>query len=236
MVATALRHYCSCTPDWTGYDCSIPVCVAIADSKTVYDLLTVDVEKIVNFELNPCESDKLEDVPAEGERMYFDKSFWRFGSGWKMSHGNCSRPMQCTCTCFEENPQWIPWQDPLNRALPRGYGFGTTQICADGYEGNLRPNGFFMSCHIKIKVPTVLEEYSITFIILGIFLGILLGIAYHYYRQWLKRRWLRKKAERRRSRKSSESSIGAPMGGRKGSSRIGSSRVDRDPRGSSRVM
>eukprot|EP00949_MAST-11_sp_MAST-11-sp1_P001477 g1477.t1 len=143
--------YCSCTPDWTGYDCSIPVCVAIADSKTVYDLLTVDVEKIVNFELNPCESDKLEDVPAEGERMYFDKSFWRFGSGWKMSHGNCSRPMQCTCTCFEENPQWIPWQDPLNRALPRGYGFGTTQICADGYEGNLRPNGFFMSCHIKIK-------------------------------------------------------------------------------------
>ena len=60
--------FCSCTPDWTGYDCSIPVCVAIADSDTVYNLLTVDVQKIINFELDPCESQKLEDVPEEDVR------------------------------------------------------------------------------------------------------------------------------------------------------------------------
>ena len=78
-----------------------------------------------------------------------------------------------------------------------------------------------MTCHLKIKVPSVLEEFSITFIILGIFLGILLSIAYYYWRQWLKRRYLRKKAEKRRSRKSSESSIGG-IGGRGASSRMNS--------------
>jgi hypothetical protein len=105
--------------------------------------------------------------------------------------------------------------------------FGSSGIgsgaCADGYEGNRRKDNEnkFMTCHLEIKVPTVLEEYSITFIVLGIFLSGLLSVAYYYWRQWLKRRYLRKKAERRRSRKSSESSVGG-VGGRAASSRVNS--------------
>ena len=93
----------------------------------------------------------------------------------------------------------------------------------DGYEGNRRKDNEnkFMTCHKQIKVPSLMEEYSVTFIVFGILLSILLSIGYYYWRQWLKRRYLRKKAERRRSRKSSESSVGN-VGGRGASSRVNS--------------
>lgn len=155
-------------------------------------------------------------------------SQWRFGEEFQFGQGNCSRPAQCTCTCWEENPNWDPWVDPLERELLPGITFGSSGIgsgaCADGYEGNRRKDNEnkFMTCHLEIKVPSLLEEYSVTFIVLGIFLSIGLSIAYYYWRQWLKRRYLRKKAERRRSRKSSESSVGGVGGGRAASSRMNS--------------
>tara|TARA_B100000780_G_scaffold271006_1_gene231452 strand:+ start:385 stop:879 length:495 start_codon:yes stop_codon:yes gene_type:complete len=115
----------------------------------------------------------------------------------------------------------------IGRGTLPGRAFGTSGLgkgaCADGYEGNRRRDNDnkFMTCHLSIKVPSVLEQYSITFIIFGILLTIILSILYYYWRQWLKRRYLRKKAERRRSRKSSESSVGG-IGGRGASSRVNS--------------
>ena len=51
--------FCTCPPEWSGYDCNTPVCIAIADSETVWDLKTVDLAKIQNFEFDPCQSKKL---------------------------------------------------------------------------------------------------------------------------------------------------------------------------------
>jgi hypothetical protein len=165
--------------------------------------------------------------PNVYEREYTQ---WRYGPELEMGQGNCSQPAQCTCTCWEENPLWDPWIDPLERPLTPGTAFGSSGegagACADGFEGNRREDNEnkFMSCHVKIKVPSALERYSVTFIVLGVFLSILLSIAYYYWRQWLKRRYMRKKAERRRSRKSSESSVG-------GLARADSSRIASASRG-----
>ena len=59
----------------------------------------------------------------------------------KKTRGNCTSPKHCTCLCREvaqldENGEFIngPWQDPLSRALPNGFTFGTLD-CVDGYEG-----------------------------------------------------------------------------------------------------
>ena len=165
-----------------------------------------------------------------------------------MSRGNCTRPMSCTCLCYEQNPEWNPWDDPLKRPVPPGYILGTsgeplgatdvdTINCAYGFEGNKRvipkeedPDRFgdevFMTCHFTIKVPSWTEEYSITLIVFGVLLSIGLSIGWYYYRQWLQRVWMRKKAEKRRSRKSSESSIGNIGGGGRNSSQVvGSKRV-----------
>ena len=108
--------------------------------------------------------------------------------------------------------------------------------CAYGYEGNMRiipreededraGDQVYMTCHYVIKVPSWVEEYSITLIVLGTLFGIGGSIGYYYYRQWLQRVWMRKKAEKRRSRKSSESSVGnIGGGGGRSSSRVVDSR------------
>ena len=243
--------FCTCTPDWTGFDCSIPVCVAIADAETIYEIQTVDISRVQDFELDPCimrEERKFVDAPEmwdertqKGDTL-FPQLNWRDGKDYKMSRGNCTRPMSCTCLCFEQNPEWNPWDDTLKRPLPVGNIFGTsgeplgatdvdTINCAYGFEGNKRvipkeedPDRFgdevFMTCHFTIKVPSWAEENSITLIVFGVLLSIGLGVGWYYYRQWLQRVWMRKKAEKRRSRKSSESSIGNIGGGGRDSSQV----------------
>jgi len=49
------------------------VCIAIADSETVWDLRTVDLAKIQNFEFDPCQSKKL----------HVHVSFYKFLLGFK---------------------------------------------------------------------------------------------------------------------------------------------------------
>jgi hypothetical protein len=151
--------------------------------------------------------------------------------------------------CYEQNPEWDPWDDPLERdgiLLPNEI-LGTSPPstkdvnsvnCAYGYEGNMRiipreededraGDQVYMTCHYVIKVPSWVEEYSITLIVLGTLFGIGGSIGYYYYRQWLQRVWMRKKAEKRRSRKSSESSVGniGGGGGRSSSRVVGSRRA-----------
>ena len=104
--------FCTCPPEWTGYDCNTPVCIAIADSETVWDLQTVDLAKIQRFEFDPCQSNKKHFHPNLVDQSY---SQWRYGPELEFGQGNCSRPAQCTCTCWEENPMWDPWQDPLGK-------------------------------------------------------------------------------------------------------------------------
>jgi sugar lactone lactonase YvrE len=250
--------FCTCTPDWTGFDCSIPVCVAIADTETIYELQTVDVGRVQDFELDPCierEERKLVNAPKlydprtnKGDKN-FERLNWREGQDYMMSRGNCTRPMSCTCLCYEQNPEWDPWQDPLERGLSAGFILGTSGEatgagdvddvnCAYGFEGNKRVipveedparagDEVFMTCHFTIKVPEWYEEYSITLIVFGTLFAIGASIGYYYYRQWLQRVWMRKKAEKRRSRKSSESSIGniGGGGGRSSSRVVGSKRT-----------
>jgi hypothetical protein len=50
--------FCTCPPEWTGYDCNTPVCIAIADSQTIWDMQTVDLKKVQDFEFDPCQTKK----------------------------------------------------------------------------------------------------------------------------------------------------------------------------------
>lgn len=250
--------FCTCTPDWTGFDCSIPVCVAIADAATIYELQTVDVGRVQDFELDPClqnierflvEAPKPWDERTQKGDKLWNRSYWRDGKDYMLSRGNCTRPMSCTCLCYEQNPEWDPWDDPLERPgiLPPDTVLGTSPPstndvnsinCAYGFEGNMRiipkeededraGDQVYMTCHYTIKVPNWVEEYSVTLIVFGVLFAIGGGIGYYYYRQYLQRVWMRKKAEKRRSRKSSESSVGniGGGGGRSSSRVVGSRRA-----------
>ena len=44
-----------------------------------------------------------------------------------LARGNCTRPMSAP-SCFEQNPEWDPWDDPLERAniLPPDTVLGTS--------------------------------------------------------------------------------------------------------------
>merc|ERR1719163_2190785 len=45
---------CTCAPGWTGYDCSTPVCEIVANELTRQQLVTVDPQRIVDYEQDPC--------------------------------------------------------------------------------------------------------------------------------------------------------------------------------------
>lgn len=185
--------FCTCTDEWTGYDCRTPVCTATADAITVFHLDTVDAQRVQDFELDPCGMTLLEEY-----------------NGALVGKGNCSAPNTCTCLCKERT--WLdednelvelPWIDPLERELPPGYEFGFSD-CLDGYQGTLNDDGSFRTCHLTIYVPTTLERYSLTFIVLGTIFGVGLMIFYYFLRRKLRERYMLAKAERRRSRRSSE--------------------------------
>ena len=45
---------CTCPPQWTGYDCQTPVCTIKADRNLILQLQTFDVQRIHDFEEDPC--------------------------------------------------------------------------------------------------------------------------------------------------------------------------------------
>jgi hypothetical protein len=187
--------FCTCAPEWTGFDCRTPVCSQVADAKTILELGTIDTAKVLNFELDPCQS--------KVETFTKDDSYMAKWGDFYIGQGNCTRPDECTCLCKEEDPTWDPWLDPLNREVPAGSVLGT-KLCAVGFEGNKNDESRFVSCHLEIYVPTFAEEYSIELIVIFVFLIIGGVFGYFYVRKKLKQRYLLAKAERRRSRKSSE--------------------------------
>jgi hypothetical protein len=195
---------CTCTAEWTGYDCRTPVCVQHATRETIADLDTLDPEVIEQFEYDPCGSSVMED--------------WK---GMQIGRGNCSRPGVCTCLCkrraFRDRDGLYtdgPWADPLNRALPTGYVFGRFD-CIEGFEGNLNSDGTFSSCHLRIYVPTWLERYSLIIIIVSVITIVAIVGAYVILRRQLKKRFLMIKAERRKMRRMQEDAEKAEAAGEK---------------------
>lgn len=100
----------------------------------------------------------------------------------------------------------LPWQDPLNRELPAGFEFGFSD-CLDGYQGLLNHDGSFHTCHLgasatatswivepvtdvvclpqpsEIYIPSALERYSVTFIVLGCLFTVFGLIGYNRFRK-----------------------------------------------------
>ena len=132
--------FCTCPPDWTGWDCKTPVCTQRADLATTNDLATVDPAVVAQFELDPC-----------GSELVFE---WQ---GVYVGKGNCTSPDTCTCLCTSKG--WLnkdgelvekPWSDPLGRSLPPGKIYGRFE-CIAGFEGNLNLDGTFSSCHLEVR-------------------------------------------------------------------------------------
>ena len=130
-----------------------------------------------------------------------------------------------TCLCTDENPEILPWtiEDKTMEHPHEPDEILGRFTCSQGFEGLLDQKGFFTTCHLKIKVPTTWERYTVELIVLMVFLGMIFGFAYYRFKKFIRRRYLLKKAERRRSRKSSESSIsnGPGMRARRSSEMVG---------------
>lgn len=198
--------YCTCPPNWTGYDCRTPVCTQQATAALVRDLDTVDGHKVAMFELDPCGME--------------DRTLWR---GMSKGRGNCSAPNLCTCFCSQRS--WRdaggslvvkPWKDQVSLfSIAVGTKYGSYD-CLDGWEGLpdvVDPNRF-RTCHLKIIVPSWLRR-NLLVVSGGVIGGLLVGlICWMIIRRRLRQKYLLAKAERRRSRRSSEeeraNSAGAP--------------------------
>lgn len=82
--------------------------------------------------------------------------------------------------------------------------FGT-RSCRRGYEGTVNETyDRYISCHLEIFTPTVLEAWTLTLIILSAVLAIVILVMYVYIRRKIKMRYLRAKIHRRRARRSPE--------------------------------
>ena len=200
---------CTCAPGWQGYDCRTPVCEAVADPLTRFQLGTIFEDKVIGFENDPCGV-----VAIYG---------WHGWKGAKYSRGNCTFPNQCACLCKQRysikachrlalqcDGAWMDYMsDVRNVLISRGpeFIFGTTD-CQDGFEGNVDNLDRFYSCHLQIYVPTSSTvKYTISFIISVSIIGFVFIVAYQFIRIRLRRRYLLAKIERRRSRRSSEESL-----------------------------
>ena len=67
--------FCTCTDEWTGFDCGTPVCEIQATNQTIIELDTVDPLKVLELEKDPCRTKVTE--------------IW---NGVEMGQGNCSYP------------------------------------------------------------------------------------------------------------------------------------------------
>lgn len=159
------------------------------------ELNTFDIKKIMDFEIDPCQSSK--------------------------GYGNCTQPNTCTCTCrhiaerkgedlvdnneYYEDEERRPWTvDPLGRAIENDEVFASYD-CLDGYEGLTNDRGLFITCHLKIKYPTWVERYSLTLIMLSVLFIIIACVVWFLLKRRLDVLRHRARVERRRSRKSSTS-------------------------------
>ena len=159
------------------------------------ELNTFDIKKIMDFEIDPCQSSK--------------------------GYGNCTQPDTCTCTCrhiaerkgepviqnneYYEEEERRPWrEDPLGRMI-RGDEVFPKYDCLDGYEGRTNDRGLFITCHLTIKYPTWVERYSLTLIMLSVLFCIIVAIGWFLLKRRLDVLRHRARVERRRSRKSSTS-------------------------------
>jgi hypothetical protein len=188
--------FCTCPPEWTGYDCRTPVCTQQSTPQIITDLATVDAVKISQFELDPCGTEF--------------RSEWR---GMMVGRGNCTAPNLCTCFC--DTRSWRnkggnlvkkPWKDQLSfLTIPVGYRYGSYD-CISGWEGmpdEANPNRF-RTCHLRIFVPSWIRRNMLVLgggVIGGLIVGV---ICWMIVRRRLRQKYLLAKAERRRSRRSSE--------------------------------
>merc|ERR1711907_364032 len=178
--------FCTCAPEWTGYDCQIPVCTQVVSGGTLLELATVDAAKVQQYELDPCFSEGL--------------FHW---NGVYIGQGNCTKPNVCTCFC---NKIGSPWSDPLQGIFfkpPKGTIYGT-DVCQDGFEGARNFEEEFTSCHLRIMVPDVWQENAVHILWVSITFGTVFTVAFTVIYRRIRRRMELAKKERRRSRKSSE--------------------------------
>lgn len=188
--------YCTCPPEWTGYDCRTPVCTQQATPEIVAQLNTVDPAKISAFELDPCGMEFL--TP------------WR---NMMVSRGNCTNPDLCTCFCSSRS--WRdasgalvvkPWRDTLPfLTIPIGYVYGSYDCLAgwEGYVDTATPDRF-KTCHLRIFVPSWIRR-NLLYVLIGAAAGLIfLLLCWFIVRRRLRQKYLQAKAERRRSRRSSE--------------------------------
>jgi hypothetical protein len=194
---------CTCTDQWTGYDCKTPVCTIKADRMLIQELKTTDIQVISDFESDPCRSSQ--------------------------GNGNCTQPNVCTCKCekdrsgysyISERPEENllsdeikegedergipnePWQDPLGRTMDIDFLYGSRD-CRKGFEGRTDSLGLFKTCHLTIMYPTDFERYSVEIIVGTTFTFILVCIIYCLVRRRLNILRHKAKIARRRSRRSS---------------------------------
>ena len=171
---------CVCAAGWTGFDCRTPVCEAVADSLTRWQLNTFDEDKIHMFEADPC--------AMMGPSGYEEMVLKGAGFTVKMSvapRGECVLPNECLCYCRQSfNPHRCDklggqtakgttpfvyegfcegaWQDDLigsRNVLEIFEKFGG-RSCWDGYEGTENEMDRFTTCHLTIVERLWCKETS----------------------------------------------------------------------------
>lgn len=175
---------CTCPYGWEGFGCERPVCTLFATQALETELATLDPAVVSAFELDPC--------------------------GSALGRGNCTDSGYCSCQCYSRSLKGpkgsiknAPWKDIFNRKLPRGFIHGRFD-CADGWEGEVAPNGRFLSCHLRIYVPTWWERYTLPIICVCLAIVIFVAVAVFYLRRILRRRYLAARMRRRRLRRKKE--------------------------------
>lgn len=188
---------CTCAPGWSGFDCRTPLCHVVADPLTRTQLATIFEDKIISFESDPC-----------GYEALYGVRGWQ---GTKYARGNCSAPNVCTCLCKDTySPKDCkktgkhcdgPWQDTLSQyrnvltSRVKGAGFdgswmfGSTD-CAYGYEGNVNSMDQFVSCHMTIYQPNVLEKSTVQIIVGLVFSGFIVAVLYYFVMARLRQKFL----------------------------------------------
>ena len=188
---------CTCAPGWGGFDCRTPLCHVVADPLTRTQLATVFEDKVISFEDDPC-----------GYEALYGVRGWQ---GTKYPRGNCTKPNVCTCLCKDtysaKNCKKTgkncngPWQDALSQyrnvltSRTTGLGFDGSWVfgstnCAKGYEGNVNDMDQFVSCHLTIYEPSVMERSTVQIVVGFVIAGFTIAVVYYFVAARIKQRFL----------------------------------------------